>query len=61
MDLFLKEKDERMELGIWIEMARCLIESIGLEWEGRPGFEWDWFVNPGFLLAYTKSQKRADH
>ena len=57
VDLFLKEKDERMALGIWIEMARCLIESIGLEWEGRPGFDWDWFVNPGFLLAYTKSQK----
>ena len=30
VDLFLREKDEHMEIGIWIEMAKPLIESIGL-------------------------------
>lgn len=57
VELFHREKDEHMELGIWIEMARCLIESVGLKWEGRPGYDWDWYVNPGFLLAYTRAQK----
>ena len=57
VDLFLKEKDEHMEIGIWIEMAKPLIESIGLTWEGR--WDWDWHVNPGFLAAYTKTQKEA--
>lgn len=55
VNLFLKEKDEHMELGVWIEMAKPLVESIGVEWKGR--WEWDWHVNPGFLMAYTKEQK----
>lgn len=57
VELFQREKDAHMELGIWIEMARCLIESLGIPWEGRPGYDWDWYVNPGFLLAYTREQK----
>ena len=51
VELFQRVKDAHLELGIWIEMARCLIESLGIPWEGRPGYDWDWYVNPGFLLA----------
>ena len=57
VDLFQKEKDEKMELGIWIEMAKPLIEKIGVEWRGRKNWEWDYHVNPGFLPAYTKEQR----
>lgn len=55
VELFQREKDDHMELGIWIEMAESLVESIGVEWRGR--WEWDWHVNPGFLPAYSKEQK----
>ena len=41
------------ELGVWIETCRQLIEGLGLVWNGRPGYDWDWYVNPGFLEAYT--------
>lgn len=57
VDLFLKEKDEHMELGIWIEMARCLVEKAGIPWRSKRGWDWDWYVNPGFLPAYTKEEK----
>ena len=57
VELFQKEKDEHMELGIWIEMARCLVEEAGIAWRSQRGWDWDWYVNPGFLLAYTKEEK----
>lgn len=56
VDLFQREKDEHMELGIWIEMSRELVENVGIDWRGR--WDWDWYVNPGFLLAYTKKEKQ---
>ena len=56
-DFFKKEKDDNMELGVWIEIVRPLVEKVGIEWRGRPGYDWDWYVNPGFLQAYTKQQK----
>ena len=58
-DFFKKEKDDNMELGIWIEIVRPLVEKVGIEWRGRPGYDWDWYVNPGFLPAYTNEQKEA--
>ena len=56
-DFFKKEKDDNMELGVWIEIVRPLVEKVGIEWRGRPGYDWDWYVNPGFLQAYTQQQK----
>ncbi len=55
--LFLREKDEKMEIGVWLELCRPLVERVGIEWRGRPGWDWDWYVNPGFIMAYTNSQK----
>lgn len=46
------------EVGVWIEMAKEQVERCGLTWHGRPGFEWDWHVNPGFLMAYTPAQRK---
>ena len=56
-DLFLKEKDDNMELGVWLENCRDLIETIGLKWRGREGYDWDWFVNVGFLEGYTPAER----
>ena len=56
---YLKENsDDTTEFGIWIEMARSLVERVGIEWRGREGYDWDWYVNPGFLSAYTQQQRR---
>lgn len=56
-DLFLQERDDNMELGVWLENCRDLIERIGLKWRGREGYDWDWFVNVGFLEGYTPSER----
>ena len=58
-ELMKTELDEHMELGLWFEMGRPLTEAVGIEWRGRPGYDWDWFVNPGFLPAYTPEQREA--
>lgn len=56
-DLFLKEKNENLELGIWFEVVRPLAEKVNIAWRGRPGYDWDWFVNPGFLMSYTQDER----
>ncbi len=59
VELMKTEMDDHMELGLWFEMGRPLVEAVGIEWRGRPGYDWDWFVNPGFLPAYTPRQREA--
>lgn len=57
--VFLSERDEHMELGIWFEVVQPLVEKVGIKWRGRPGYAWDWYVDPGFLPAYTHDEKIA--
>lgn len=57
--LFLSQQDDNMEIGVWLENCRELIESIGLPWRGREGYDWDWYVNVGFLEGYTPDQREA--
>jgi len=45
------------EFGVWIEMCRQLVERVGITWRGRDGWDWDWHVNPGFLMAYTPAER----
>jgi hypothetical protein len=59
VELIRKEADEHMELGLWFEMCRDMTEAVGIPWRGRPGYDWDWYVNPGFLPAYTLDQREA--
>ncbi len=50
--------DDGRELGVWIEFCRKLVESCGLEWHGRPGFEWDWYVDPDMSMAYPPAARK---
>ncbi len=59
VELVKREADGQMELGLWFEMGRALTETVGIPWRGRPGYDWDWYVNPGFLPAYTLAQREA--
>ena len=51
-------RDEKRELGVWLEMAREQIEKVGLPWTGRPEYKWDWHTNPDMLMAYTQEQRK---
>ncbi len=57
-ELFLKERNEELELGIWFEMGRPFNEAVGIEWRGREGYDWDWHVNSGFLQGYTVEERK---
>ncbi len=50
-------QQERTEYGVWVEMCRQLVETCGIEWKSRNGWDWDWFVKPGFLMAYAPEER----
>lgn len=50
------ERDQT-EYGVWFEMCRQLVEACGIKWRGRKGWDWEWFVNPGFLMAYAPEER----
>lgn len=47
----------KTEVGVWLEMAKCLTEKVGIPWRGREGYDWDWYVDPGFLPSYTQEER----
>lgn len=49
----------KTEFGVWIEIVKPLCEAVDIPWRGRNGWAWDWWVNPGFLEAYTQKQRAA--
>ena len=44
-------EQDKTEYGIWLEMCRQLVEKVGIAWRGRPGWDWEWFVNPGLPMG----------
>ncbi len=58
-ELFLREKDDAMEIGIWMEMGRELVEKAGITWRGREGYDWDWYADPDLLPAYTIEERKV--
>lgn len=53
----VKNIGKNSEKGIWIEIVRPLCDKTHIAWNGRDGWDWDWYVNPGFLPAYEKREK----
>lgn len=51
----------KTEFGLWFEMSRPLNEAAGLAWRPKqnPSWDWDWYINPGFLMAYTHAERKA--
>ncbi|MBQ3099212.1 MAG: hypothetical protein IJC66_13745 [Kiritimatiellae bacterium] len=50
-------EQDKTEYGVWFEMCRQQVEACGIPWRGRKGWDWEWFVNPGFLMAYTPAER----
>lgn len=55
--LFLSNDSQLTELGVWFENCRELVEGLGLKWDGREGYDWDWYVHPGFLPGYDPADR----
>lgn len=57
VNLFKTEADAHMELGLWYEIVKPLVEKAGLTWRGRLDWRWDWHIVPGFSMAYNKAER----
>lgn len=58
VELLTNEKDPNMEIGVWIELAQEQVEKVGIKWDGREGFKWDWHVHPGMLMGYSIPERK---
>ncbi|HVT14091.1 MAG TPA: hypothetical protein VHE55_17650 [Fimbriimonadaceae bacterium] len=55
---FLKERMAKdHEVGFWFEMNEMHVRASGVEWRGRPGYEWDYFPSVAFTLGYSKEDR----
>lgn len=55
---YLKEhiaKDH--EVGFWFEMNEMLVKEAGVEWRGRPGYEWDHLPPVAFTIGYSPDER----
>lgn len=58
----LKSDKAKTEFGLWFEMSRPLNEAAGLPWKPKgahKNWNWDWHINPGFLMAYDHAGRKA--
>jgi hypothetical protein len=47
------------EVGFWFEMNQKLCDAAGVEWRGRPGYEWDYSPPVAFTIGYTPKERIA--
>ncbi len=57
LNVIKEEERKGAEIGFWFEVVKPLVEECGIAWRGRDGWDWDFHVNPGFLMAYTLAEK----
>lgn len=50
-----KAKDH--EVGIWFEMNEMHCKAAGVEWRGRPGYEWDHYPDVAFTIGYSEAER----
>lgn len=56
-ELLKNNSNKKTELGLWYEIPKQLLDSVGLPWRGQEGWTWDWHVIPGFSMAYTVKER----
>jgi hypothetical protein len=55
---FLKERmGKDHEVGFWFEMNERHCKAAGVEWRGRPGYEWDHLPFVAFTIGYTEAER----
>ena len=48
----IKQYEDILDVGIWLEMVRPLCEKAGVEYHGREGWDWDHHANATFAIGY---------
>ncbi|MBS1704658.1 MAG: hypothetical protein JST40_02200 [Armatimonadetes bacterium] len=45
------------EVGFWFEMNELHCKAAGVEWRGRPAYEWDHIPHVAFTIGYTQDER----
>lgn len=54
----IKERaGENIELGLWFEIVEPLTTACGIPYESKRGWKWDWYIKPGFSMAYQLNER----
>jgi hypothetical protein len=55
---FLKERMAKShEVGFWFEMNEKHVKAAGIQWRGRPGYEWDFNPCIAFTIGYSPEER----
>ncbi len=57
VELFKREKTDKIELGLWYEVVADLTDAVGMEYKSEYGWRWDWHIQPGFPMFYTLRER----
>ncbi len=57
VELFTKEAGSNIELGLWYEIVEPLTSAIGIPYNSKRGYKWDWNIDPGFPMSYDNQTK----
>jgi hypothetical protein len=57
VDYLKKNMAKDHEVGFWFEMNEMHCKAAGVEWRGRPGFEWDHFPPVAFTIGYNAEER----
>jgi hypothetical protein len=55
---FLKQQmPPNHEAGLWFEMNEMHCNAAGVNWRGRPAYEWDHIPHIAFFIGYTAAER----
>lgn len=58
-DLLKENQEERLEIGLWLEIPRILAEKSNVKWNGQDEWTWDWHTYSSYLIGYTPKERMA--
>ena len=53
----LKDRKPEDEIGLWFEITGGLCAAAGVPWRSKRDRDWDFHVDPGFIMAYDSEEK----
>lgn len=56
IDLLKNAMNDKIEIGVWLEVVEQLATKAGCTWKGR--YSWDWHAHCGFTVGYTRDERR---
>lgn len=57
-NVILENKKPEDELGLWFEITGGLCADAGVVWRSKRNRDWDFYVDPGFIMSYHTEDKR---